>query len=138
MPQVPEESTCRSSKEYRFTEVGLYAIHATALMPDIPFEEAAELPESIDETIFLNIDDTKLEFPTQTTCQNYLTTRYTGRAPLEYYSGDQKTEMGRQFSLRCVNGNPAEKYRSFSSEAANQGFNRGASDASKLPGGGEE
>ena len=137
IPRVVEESTCRSSKDYRFTEVGIYKIHSTALMPNIPFEEAAETPEEIDKSIFLNDDETKIDFPTTVKSQNYLTTRFIGRAPLEFYDKNNLTKMGRQFILKCFEGNPNLKYRVFGTEAAIRGFNRNASDNSVLPGGGE-
>ena len=135
--RVIEESTCRSSKDYRFTEVGMYKIHSNALMPNIPFEEADEFPEEIDESIFLNDEETKLTFPTTIKCQNYLTSRFIGRAPLEFYDKNNKTKMGRQFVLQCFGGNPNQKYRAFGTEAAIRGFNRDASDNDILPGGGE-
>lgn len=138
VPRVVEESTCRSSKDYRFTEVGMYKIHSNALMPNIPFEEATETPEEIDKTIFLNDEETKLEFPTTIKCQNYLTTRFIGRAPLEFYDKDNLTKMGRQFLLECFNGNPNLPYRFFGTEAAIRGFNRDAADNNILPGGGEK
>lgn len=135
--RVAEESVCRSSKEYRFTEVGMYQVHATTLMPSIPFEESLKTPETVDPTIFLNDEETKLEFSQTIDCQNYLTAQFIGRAPLEFYTEDSKTEVGRQFVLRCTGGNPNSKYRSFGTEAAIQGFNRDAGDTSALPGGGE-
>lgn len=138
VPRVVEESVCRSSKDYRFSELGVYKIHSTALMPEIPFEEAAVTPETIDTTIFINDDETKLDFTETIDCQNFLSTRYIGRAPLEWYEGDKKTKMGRKFVLICRNGNPTEKYRVFGTEDAIHGYNRNANENVQLPGGGEE
>lgn len=135
--RVIEESVCRSSQDYRFTEIGIYRIHSTSLMPNIPFEEASVQPKEIDSSIFINDDETKLEFESSIKCQNFLTTRFIGRAPLEWYEGDQKTLMGRQFLLVCRNGNPNEEYRVFGTEAAIRGYNRNANDNIILPGGGE-
>lgn len=132
-----EESICRSSLDYRFTEVGLYKIHATALMPEIPFEEAEILPEEIDSSIFVNDDETKLDFSPDVNCQNFLTTRYIGRAPLEYYEQGRKTKMGRQFVLICRNGNPTADFRVFGTEDAIRGYNRNANENVYLPGGGD-
>lgn len=135
--RITEESICRNTKAYRFTEVGMYQIHSNALMPNIKFEESSIVKENIDSTIFLNVEETKLTFPTTTKCQNFLTTRYVGRAPLEFYSGNDKTEMGRQFVLICRGGNPNPDYRAFGTDAAIRGFNRDAADNNTLPGGGE-
>lgn len=138
IPRVIEESVCRTSKDYRFTDVGIYKIHSTALMPDIPFDEAVVLPGEIDASIFINDNETKPSFMTTTECQNFLSTRYIGRAPLEWYQGDQKTKMGRQFILICRNGNPTEEYRVFGTEDAIRGYNRNANENIQLPGGGDE
>lgn len=134
---VQIESTCRISKDYRLTEVGLYKIHSTSLMPEIPFEEAQVLPEEIDESIFINDEETKLDFESTIDCQNFLTTRYIGRAPLEWYEGEKMTSMGRQFTLLCREGNPVANYRVFGTEDAIHGYNRGANENVFLPGGGE-
>ena len=136
--RVIEESICRSSQDYRFTEIGVYRIHSTALMPNIPFEEASIQPREIDSSIFINDEETKLSFESSIKCQNFLTTRFIGRAPLEWYDGDQMTLMGRQFLLVCRNGNPNEEYRVFGTEAAIRGYNRNANDNTTLPGGGEK
>lgn len=135
--RVIEESTCRSSKDYRFTDVGLYKIHSTSLMPEIPFEEAVILPYEIDSSIFINDEETKIEVPETINLQNFLTTRYIGRAPLEYYQNGEKTKMGRQFVLLCRNGNPTEKYRVFGTEDAIRGYNKDANENVYLPGGGD-
>lgn len=136
--RVIEESVCRSSQDYRFTEIGVYRIHSTALMPNIPFEEASIQPKEIDSSIFINDEETKLDFESTIKCQNFLTTRFIGRAPLEWYEGDQMTLMGRQFLLICRNGDPTEEYRVFGTEAAIRGYNRNANDNTTLPGGGEQ
>ena len=135
--RVVEESVCRSSQDYRFTELGVYRIHSTSLMPNIPFEEASIQPYEIDSSIFVNDDETKLYFENSIKCQNFLTTRYIGRAPLEWYDSDKMTRMGRQFILICRNGNPNEEYRVFGTEGAIRGYNRNANENTILPGGGE-
>ena len=135
--KVIEESVCRTSKDYRFTELGVYKIHSTSLMPNIPFEEASIQPKEIDSSIFINDDETKLDFENNIKCQNFLTTRFIGRAPLEWYEGDAQTKMGRQFILICRNGDPKEEYRVFGTESAIRGYNKDASSNTALPGGGE-
>lgn len=137
VPRVTEESVCRSSLDYRFTELGVYKIHSTALMPNIPFAEAAVQPYEIDDSIFINDAETKLDFEPNIQCQNFLTTRYIGRAPLEWYNGNEKTKMGRQFVMICRNGNPSEEFRVFGTENAVRGYNRNANENVALPGGGE-
>lgn len=137
VPRVIEESICRSAKDYRFTDIGVYKIHATALMPNIPFGEASVESKEIDKTIFVNDEKTKIEFQQNTKCQNFLSTRFIGRAPLEWYQGDNKTKLGREFLLICRGGNPNEQYRVFGTEAAIRGYNRNASENVKLPGGGD-
>lgn len=136
--RVVEESLCRSSMDYRFTEIGIYKIHSTSLMPNIPFEEASIQPYEIDPSIFINDEETKLDLENTINCQNFLTTRFIGRAPLEYYEEDQMTLMGRQFLLICRNGDPKEDYRVFGTEAAIRGYNRNANENTTLPGGGEK
>lgn len=136
-PRVTEESVCRNSKDYRFTEIGLYKIHSTSLMPEIPFEEAAITPYEIDKSIFINDEDTMPDFNDTIDMQNFLTTKYIGRAPLEWYKDGEYTKMGRKFVLICRNGNPNAKYRVFGTEDAIHSYNRGASENVKLPGGGE-
>ena len=136
--RVIEESLCRSSQDYRFTEIGVYKIHSTSLMPNIPFEEASIQPFEIDSSIFINDEETKLDFESHIDCQNFLSTKFIGRAPLEWYEGDQTTLMGRQFVLICRNGDPKEEYRVFGTEAAIRGYNRNANENTELPGGGEK
>jgi len=138
IPGVIEESLCRNSKSYRFTDIGVYQIHSTSLMPNIPFEASSIQPKPIDSSIFINDEETKLDFEYTIQCQNFLTTRYIGRAPLEWYEGEQMTSMGRQFILICRNGNPKEEYRVFGTEAAIRGYNKNASEITTLPGGGEQ
>ena len=135
--RVVEESTCRSSKDYKFTDIGVYKIHSVALMPLIPFGEATSTPQSIDNTIFLNAKETKLSIATQIPTQNFLTTRYVGQAPLYFYNAGETTPKGREFILLCRNGIPTERYRLFGTESALRGSNRGAMDLSTLPQGGE-
>ena len=137
VPRVVEESVCRTSKDYKFTDVGIYKVHSNALMPNISFEEEAILPYEIDSSIFINDEETKLEFEETINCQNFLTARYIGRAPLEFYDGKNDTKMGRQFIMICRGGNPSAEYRVFGTEDAIRGYNRNASENIQLPGGGE-
>jgi len=136
--RVVEESVCRSAQDYRFTDVGVYKIHSTSLMPNVPFEEACVQPREIDSSIFLNDEDTKLCLECTIECQNFLTTKFIGRAPLEYYDAENQTVMGRQFLLICRNGDPNESYRVFGTEDAIRGYNRNANENTALPGGGEK
>lgn len=138
IPRVVEESICRSSKDYRFTELGVYKVHSTALMPEIPFEEASIISRRIDKGVFVNDDETMPTFNPTIKTQNFLSTRYVGRAPLEWYDNGEVTKMGRQFLMVCRGGNPNKEYRIFGTEAAIRGYNRSANDNVKLPGGGEE
>lgn len=126
VPRIIEECVCRSSKDYQFSEIGDYFVHSTALTPNIPFEEAVIIPEQINSSIFLNSDDTKLNFDSSIKCQNYLTTKYVGRAPLEFYG--PKTKMGREFTLLCKGGDPSYKSRVFGTEDAIRGYNRNANE----------
>lgn len=135
---VVEESVCRTSQDYRFTELGVYKIHSTTLMPNINFEESSIQPMEIDPSIFVNDEETKLDLESSIECQNFLTTKFIGRAPLEWYDEDQQTLMGRQFVLICRNGDPKEEYRVFGTEAAIRGYNRNANENTALPGGGEK
>ena len=135
--RVATEFTCRSSKNYRFTDTGIYKVHANALMPNIQFGEAREINNQIDKTIFINDDETKLSIQSNIQCQNYLTALFVGRAPLEWYNQGEFTQMGRQFIMICKNGNPDPDYRVFGTEAAIRGFNKSAGDNVSLPGGGD-
>ena len=135
--RVVEESTCRSSEDFRFTDIGVYKIHSTSLMPIIPFEKASVYKEDIDDSIFVNDKQTKPYFEKFIYCQNFLSTRYVGRAPLEYYTVDDYTLMGREFLLICREGVPTADYRVFGTEDAIRGYNRNANENIKLPGGGD-
>ena len=135
--RVEEESWCRASQDYRFTEIGVYKIHSTSLMPFIPFETAKKEKEEIDETIFLNDNETKLTLNKQCEIQNYLETRYIGRAPLKQYDKSSKTPEGEKFILKCYDGNPNTDFRVFGTEDALRGYNKEASENKKKPGGGE-
>ena len=137
VPRVEEESVCRTSKKYQFTDAGIYRIHSNSLMPDIPFAESAIETCEVDESIFVNDEETKLRFQPTIKCQNFLTTRYIGSYPLEYYADGQYTEIGRQFVLICRGGNPTEEYRVFGTEAAIRGYNPNASENRTYAGGGE-
>ena len=132
---IPEESVCRTVEKYRFTDVGVYKIHSNVLMPDIPFEEAKETKQKIDSSIFINGKKNMPKFKKSIKVQNYLSTFYIGRAPLEFYNGKKKTEIGREFILLCRDGNPKADYRVFGTETAIRGFNKNAADMSEFPGG---
>ena len=132
--RVEEYTVCRSSLKYQFTEIGLYKIHSISLMPRIPFSKAKNTNKKVDKTIFTNDEETKLyNVQTKIGTQNYLTTRFIGRAPLYHYNAGEFTELGHQFILRCRNGNPNEIYRSFGTEAAISGYNKSANDNDYLP-----
>lgn len=137
VPRVASESVCRSTQEYRFTDLGLYRIHSTALMPNIPFAYSLVSPCQIDSSIFVNDAKTKPQFQSMINFQNFLTTRYVGRAPLEWYDHGQYTQMGRQFVLVCREGNPNEDHRSFGTDGAIHSYNRSANENIRMPGGGE-
>lgn len=138
VPRVVEESACRSSKDYRFTDIGVYKIHSNVLLPNVTFEEETTQPYEIDQSIFVNDGETALEFDPTIKCQNFLTARYIGRAPLEWYEKDNETKLGRQFILLCRNGNPNAEYRVFGTEDAIRGYNKNANENIFMPGGGEE
>lgn len=131
VPRVVNESACRSSKDYEFSEIGDYFIHSTALMPNIPFEEALISSEQIDSSIFINDSSTALSLDSNIDCQNYLTTKYVGRAPLEFYG--PKTKMGREFILHCKDGDPSYSCRVFGTEDAIKGYNRNANENTMMP-----
>lgn len=131
IPKVPEESYCKNSEDDYFSEIGDYKIHSPALMPMIEFEEATELDEEIDDTIFVNGEDCELNVKSTVTVQNFLTTRYIGKAPLKFYG--KPTEMGEQFILICRNNNPSYLTRYFGTVDAIRGFNRNSNDAHYMP-----
>ena len=138
VPRVQEESTCRSAKDYKFTDVGVYKIHSNTLMPNVNFEEESTQLFEIDSSIFINDAETALTIESSVDCQNFITARYIGRAPLEWYDEDMDTKLGREFVLLCRNGNPNAEYRVFGTEDAIRGYNRNANENVMLPGGGEE
>lgn len=137
VPRVTEESVCRTSKDYQFTDVGIYKVHSNALMPNIPFEEESTQPYEIDPYLFINDDETMPDVNISTTCQNFITARYIGRAPLEWYGKGDYTKMGRQFVMVCRGGNASAEYRIFGTEDAIRGYNKNANDNTQMPGGGE-
>lgn len=137
LPQVAEESVCRISKDYKMTDIGMYKVHSTALMPDLPFEEESTQPYDIDGSIFINDEETMPDFEFDIECQNFLTTKFVGRAPLEWYGDGDDTKMGRQFVMVCRGGNPSQAYRVFGTEEAIHGYNKNASENVIMPGGGE-
>jgi hypothetical protein len=126
-----EESVCRNTEDYEFSEIGDYKIHSTTIMPLIPFEESKIEPYQIDSSIFINDEETKLEFEKSVKCQNFLTTNYSGRAPLEFYG--PKTKMGREFLLLLRDGNPNYSSRIFGTEDSIRGYNRNANENIKVP-----
>ncbi len=134
--RVVEESVCRSSKNYRFTDVGIYAIHSNALMPNIPFGAAAVTHKEIDDTIFINDEETHIILNKQIDCQNFISARYTGKVPLEYYQDGHYTKMGRQFLLVCRHGIPNSGFRTFSSSSNLEGYDQYT--GTTYPDGGED
>jgi hypothetical protein len=128
--RVKEESICRITEDYELSEIGDYKIHSTTLMPNIEFAKSAEFDKSIDSSIFIN-EKNKLKFDSNVKCQNFLTTRYIGRAPLEFYG--PKTKMGREFVLICRDGDPSYRFRVFGTEGAIHGYNRSAHENFILP-----
>lgn len=138
VPRVAEESVCRSSEDDMFNDMTKkYKIHSIALMPNIPFTQAAVLPYDIDSSIFINDEETKLDFEQTIKCQNFLSTVFIGRAPLEWYDAGEMAKMGRQFILICRNGNPADAFRVFGTENAIRGYNRNANENVQIPSGGD-
>ena len=126
IPKVVEESVCRTTKDYELSEVGDYEIYAHVLMPNIEFGESKKDKESINSSIFINDGTTKLQLASTVECQNYLTTYYVGRAPLEFYG--PKTKKGREFLLICKNGETDYEFRVFGTESAIRGWNRNANE----------
>lgn len=128
--RVVEESFCKNIEKAYFTEVGDYKIYSPTLTPVLNSKSQTgptKTPVLIDSTIFKNAPKYKLSLKTMTQSQNYLTTRYIGRAPLKFYGA--ATEPGTQFILICKNGNPSYKTRWFGTEDAIRGFNRNANDS---------
>lgn len=117
VPRVVEESKCRSCAAYSYDSIGERAVHATALMPEIPFGAMSVTPKEIDSTIFVNDSETKPVFPTRTSCQNYLTTNYIGIAP------NGSHPMGTEFMLKCWYGNTTKPFRVFGTESGIRGYN---------------
>ena len=126
IPPAIEESTCRSADDYEFSDVGDFKFHSVSILPNIPFERAAELPEYIDASIFANNSETKLNLDSTIKTQNYFTAKYVGRAPLEFYG--PKTEMGREFIFRCQEGILLYKNFAVGTEDAIRGYNRDANE----------
>ena len=117
VPRVVEESKCRSCASYSYDSIGDKAVHATTLMPEIPFGAMSVTPKSIDSTIFVNDSETKPIFPNSISTQNYLTTKYIGIAP----NGSHPT--GTEFMLKCWYGNTTKKFRVFGTESGIRGYN---------------
>ena len=126
IPPVIEESTCKSSDDYEFSDVGDFKFHSVAIMANIPFERAIEVPEYIDASIFINSAETQLSVESTIKTQNYFTAKYVGRAPLEFYG--PKTEMGREFVLKCQEGRLLYKNFAVGTEDAIRGYNRDANE----------
>lgn len=129
IPLCIEESHCRNTKDYYFTEIGDYHIHSTSLMPNIEFGESEIQSNNIDDSIFINDEETKPKFAPSTKCQNYLTCKYVGRAPLEWYSKENRTQLGREFVLICRDGDSSYQHRIFGTEDAIHGYNRNANES---------
>ncbi len=125
------ESTCRITQDYKLTEVADYRIHVSGWMPNIKFAESLIEPYSIDESIFINDEETKLSLENSIKCQNFMTTKYVGRAPLEYYG--PPTEIGRQFLSKCKDGDPGYYSRVFGTQDALSGFNAKANELELRP-----
>lgn len=138
VPRVSQESTCRISKDYKMTDIGVYKVHSNAILPNIPFEEESNQPYTIDYSIFLNDEESMPQFEDNIECQNYMTAKFIGRAPLEFYAEDDDTKMGRQFVFQCRNGNTGADYKIFGTEDAIRGYNRNANENIQMPGGGEK
>ena len=122
IPRVTEESACRSSQAYQYTEIMQCKIHSVALTPNIPFGAPLSSPYPVDSSIFINGDDCKLSLPSVVNCQNYLTTKFVGVLPYEDYSDGHFTPMGTEFVLMCRNGNPNSDYRAFGSADGVHGY----------------
>lgn len=137
VPRVPEETVCRTVKDYRFTDIGIYKVHSTGLMPEIPFGEELVYPVGIDGSIFDNDAETRPIVNNETFCQNFMTARYIGRAPLEWYGKNDYTKIGRQFLMVCKNGLTSAEYRTFGTEDAIRGYNKNANENVAMPDGGE-
>lgn len=124
--RVVENSNCRITEPYKLTVIGDYRIHATTLMPLVPFERSKTTTVPIDNSIFLNDGDTKLTFLRTVKVQNYLTTHYIGRAPHSFYG--PPTPMGTEFKLVCEGGDPSYERRYFGTEGAVGANNVGANE----------
>lgn len=111
VPRVMEYSRCRITEDYYLISPEDHHIHSTTLMPNIPFDYSKETFNIIDKSIFINSDETKLNFSNQIQIQNYVSTKYTGRYPYAFYG--PKTKMGEEFELVCANGDPSYKSRYF-------------------------
>ena len=131
VPRVVEESVCKITEDYYLSEIGDYKVYSAALMPLIQFEDSAITKQQIDGSVFVNDRETKLTFDQQIDCQNFLTTKYIGRAPLEFYG--PKTKKGREFIMICRDGDPSYKNRTFGSSDAMAGVNRNVSESVSLP-----
>ena len=131
IPRPPSESTCRTTEDYKLTEVADYRIHVSAWMPNIKFEESLIQKESIDDSVFINDDETKINVPTDIDCQNFMTTKYIGRAPLEYYG--PPTEKGRQFLCLAKDSDTTYYFRVFGTQDALNGFNAKANEMELRP-----
>lgn len=129
--RVIESSNCRTSEPYKLTVIGDYKIHATTLMPLIPFETAKVVTTSVDPSIFLNAGETKLTFLRTVKVQNYLTTHYVGRAPYGFYG--PATPAGTEFKLVCEGGDPSYERRYFGTEGAVGANNAGANNLVTFP-----
>jgi len=116
IPRVVEKSRCKTSEDYLLTDIGDYKIWSSVCTPYIEFAKAKEVVDQIDKSIFINDQDTKLNFASTTKVQNYLTTRFIGRVPYTYYG--PKTKMGEEFILLCSDGDPSYPERKFGTTEA--------------------
>lgn len=131
VPGVPEESICRLTQPTMLTEVGDYQFASNAFMAGIPFEESKVIPCEIDSSIFMNAQGTELTFDNFVLTQNFITAKYIGRAPLEYYG--EPTEAGREFTMICKDGLPIYTNIFVGSADAIAGFNKDANDNEMVP-----
>lgn len=115
--RFPVETTCKNTDITGFGPGGIYNMHCLALMSGIPFGKSKVEPEDIDDSCFLNEEETKLSIKKKTKCQNYIPTKYVGSEPLP------TSGRGKQFILYCRDGNPNDSHRVFGSLDGLYGYN---------------
>lgn len=131
VPGIEEESVCRLTQPTMLTEVGDYQFASNAFMAGIPFEESKIVPEEIDSSIFMNSQGTELSFDSTVLTQNFVTAKYIGRAPLEYYG--EPTEVGREFTMICKDGLALYGNLVVGTQSAIEGYNKDANDNEMVP-----